>query len=184
MRHLTPRALGLLALPVLFLVAAPAFGQTLSEGDAIQRALDDNPNLRAAVLDLQASNESLESAEAARVPVFRAGLGGGYDDSFGASAFGVSPGIDGSTDLSVGIGWTSAVGTSLSFDVAGSWSSRDSSRNGGGGEDEINLDSDGSTYGAEARLKVTQPLLRGAGRDVGEAAERAARLDRPLAGPG
>ncbi len=159
---------------VLF-TAVPVHGQTLTEDEAIARALSDNPSLRAAVLDLQATERSVDAAEALRVPVLRAGLGGGYDDSLGATAFGVAPGIEGSTDVSVGIGWSSDVGTTLSFDVAGSWSSRDATRYSG---EETNLDGDGNVFGAEARLRVTQPLLRGAGRDIGEASERAARFDR------
>lgn len=172
MKKTTSILRGLLAMAAVMCFAAPAWGQQLNEWDAVRIALGDNPSQQATELETSAARESLDAAEHERMPVFRAGLGGGYDNSFGASALGISPDHDGSIDLNLGLGWTSAVGTALDFEVAGSWADRDAPRDVG----ESNLDSFNSSYGVDARIRVTQPLLRGAGRDVGESRERAARL--------
>jgi len=178
---MTPRKYrksGLIAMAAVLCLATPAWGQELSEWDAVRIALGESPSQQAAALDRRAADQSLEAAENERTPVFRAALGGGSDNSFGADAFGVAPNLDGNVNLDLGLGWQSAVGTSLDVGVSGSWSTRDSGRD----STDSNLDGFNSNYGAEASLRMTQPLLRGAGRDVGEARERAARLEVTAAG--
>jgi len=169
---------GLIAMATVLCLSAPAWGQELSEWDAVRIALGESPSQQAATLDRRAADESLEAAEHERTPVFRAALGGGSDSSFGAEVFGVAPDVDGSVDLDLGLGWTSAVGTSLDVAVTGSWATRDATRD----DTESNLDTFSSSYGAGASLRLTQPLLRGAGRDVGEARERSAQLAVTTAG--
>jgi len=166
----TSRRTGFLAffafLGVLCL-AAPAGAEALGEWDAVDRALDTNPGLRATVLQTSAAREALEASERERTPVFRAGLGGGY-----GSALSSDPDHSGDLSLDLGFGWSSSVGTAIDIGIVGSWAAPTSA----GDPSDANLDAAGSTYGAEARVQLTQPLLRGAGRDVGEASVRAARL--------
>jgi outer membrane protein TolC len=156
---------------LLFLTAlclsAPAGAEELGEWDAVGRALENNPSLQAATLRTSAAREALDASEHEHTPVIRAGLGGGYSSPLTAD-----PDQSGDLSLDLGFNWTSTVGTAIDIGVVGSWAAPDA----GGDPTGTNVAGSGSTYGAEAQVKLTQPLLRGAGRDVGEASVRAARL--------
>ena len=167
------KIIGIFSLLIVLTAASPAIAQSesapseLTEGEAVRLALGNNPTLRAALLELQAAEQSLEAAESERTPSFTASLSGGHDDSLGATGSGPSP--NESINLDLGLSWTSVVGTQLIFEAGGSWSAREAGSD--SGVDNLGFD---SAFGTEARLRVVQPLLRGAGRDVGEARQRAA----------
>jgi outer membrane protein TolC len=151
----------------LTLSAWPAGGAaaTLTEEQALTLALERNPGLRAALLDRRAGEEAIRAAEHAYEPVFSAGASGGHSESSGGAA-GSSDGLA----VDAGVLWTSPWGTSVSAGVSGSWYDR-----------EVTGARLGSTerqpaVGVEGRVEAAQPLLRGAGLDVGEAELRSARL--------
>lgn len=162
-------------------LAGPAAAQTpipMTEADAVARAVRESPTLRAALLDLQAADQAVRSAESEHLPVFRASVDGGHGETVSAALAGASPSADDRVGAGVGLGWTSTVGTSIDLDLTGSWRTR----GGSSADDAPNAASAGASYGADAALRVTQPLLRGAGRDAGEAGLRAARLSRTAEG--
>jgi outer membrane protein len=167
MAHTTSRRFGVLALLAVLCFAAPAGAEELGEWDAVSRAFENNPSLQAGVLQTSAAREALDAAEHERTPVLRAGLGGGY-----SSPLESDPDQSGDLSLDLGFNWTSSVGTAIDIGVVGSWAAPGS----GGDPTDTNVDGSGSTYGAQAQVQLTQPLLRGAGRDVGEASVRSARL--------
>jgi outer membrane protein TolC len=69
-------------------------------------------------------------------------------------------------------------GTAFGLDLTGQRSIRTSST---GTTDTLNAQPTGANYSAAARLWISQPFLRGAGKDVGEAGLRQARLNRTAA---
>ncbi|MBN1770842.1 MAG: TolC family protein [Deltaproteobacteria bacterium] len=153
----------LLVIPSVWPTDGPA--DTLTEDEAVVLALEHNPGLRAAVLDRLAGEAAIRAAEHAYEPVLSAGASGGHTESSGGE-LGSSDGLA----VDAGVAWTSPWGTSVSAGVSGSWYDR-----------EVTGASLGSTerqpaLGVEARVDAAQPLLRGAGLDVGEAELRAARL--------
>jgi outer membrane protein TolC len=156
-----------IVLPLLVLAVCPAgvAAETLTEEQAVALALEHNPGLRAAVLDRLAGEQAIRAAEHAYEPVLSAGASGGHSESSGGE-IGSSDGLT----VDAGVVWTSPWGTSVSAGVSGSWYDR-----------EVTGAMLGSTerqpaLGVEARVDAAQPLLRGAGLDVGEAELRSARL--------
>jgi outer membrane protein TolC len=154
-----------------------AEAEPLTESLAVEQALAQNPTLRAAVLDLRAAQEALRAAESVHRPSMQIGIDGGHRETLSATMSGVAPNDDDSVGLDVGLSYASKVGTELSVDVGGSWSSREVNRD---PSTTTNI-SIGSIYGVDASVGVTQPLLRGAGRDVGEADIRSAGLSKTAA---
>ena len=168
-------SIAILTIAVVLSVGAPASGQEIDAESAVRHAFEHSPTLRAAALDLQAAEQALESAEAERTPTFSASVGGGHNESFGATVLGVAPRMSNQVEVDLGLDWTTRVGTGFGFELGGAWQPNEVNDDSG-----LN-DSWESQYGVEGRLRMTQPLLRGAGRDVGEANERAARLSRTAA---
>jgi outer membrane protein TolC len=153
--------------------AAPA----LTERDVVTRALSASPTLRAAVLERRAAAAGLRAEEAAWTPIFYAAAEGGHSETLGASLQGVAPNRRDSVRLESGVTIPTAVGTSVDVGVVGSFQRSEVTRD--PTTDRV-LDL-GAVYGAEARAVVRQPLLRGLGRDVGEADLRAAQAGRDAA---
>jgi outer membrane protein len=189
------RASALLALSV----TAVCFGQTrsLTERDVVAAAVVNNPTLQVALLRAQQSRYSLRAEEALYTPLFDANAG--YTHSRTPSLYGptatrqldaqgnpildmagnpvvnqVPAGtrITGSDVFDVGVGLTKpfAYGTVVSASLSGQRSSRATL------EQQALLGATGPGYSLIGRLAATQPLLRGAGTDVGLASLRQARL--------
>jgi len=178
MKRLTTRALAMSV--TMIAVLGPclmARAETLTAASALEQALAQNPTLRAAVLDLQATHEALRAAQAAHRPALQVGVDGGHNESLISTMSGVAPNADNRVGLDVGLSYASKAGTALSVEVGGAWSSREVNRD---PSTTANIDI-GSTYGVDASVGVTQPLLRGAGRDVGEADIRAAGFSKTAA---
>jgi outer membrane protein len=182
---------GLLALLGLS-AASLAFGQTarsLSEQDVVAVAVMNNPTLHVALLRAQQSHYNLSAEEALYTPVFDANAG--YTHSRTPSLVGpvtaqpatpISPAVPAVpagvrvsgtdvVDLGAGITQPFAYGTVLSASLAGQRSSRASL------EQAVLLGASGPGYSLIGRLSATQPLLRGAGTDLGLASLRQARLN-------
>lgn len=166
----------ILAPLVIALVAAWPSGRAAAEpltvDRAVELALRGSPTLRAALLDLRAAGEALRAAEAEHLPTLRAGVDGGHNESFGSTLEGITPNSSDRVGLEVGVSYGARWGTEVSLSVGGDWQTR-----------EVNRDPSttknlaiGPSYGVDATLEVRQPLLRGAGRDVGEAPIRSAKL--------
>jgi len=156
-----------IALLLLVVPAWPAGGaaETLTEAQALALALERNPGLRASLLDRRAGQEAIRAAEHAYEPVFSGGTSGGHTESSGGAA-GSSDGLA----LDAGVLWTSPWGTSVSAGASGSW--YDTVVTGATLASTVRR----PALGVEARVEAGQPLLRGAGLDVGEAELRSAQL--------
>ncbi len=177
MGHHTPYSPRLLVALALFCLATPAAGQTLDEREAVRRAIENNPSLRAAALDVRAADEAVSSAESQHVPSLQVNLDGGHNESFSGTLEGVAPNANDQVGLDIGVSYQASWGTRISLWFGGGWAARETNRDPG---TTTNVDI-GSTYSLDGRLEVRQPLLRGAGRDVGEADLRTARLSRTAA---
>ena len=143
--------------------------QTLTEGEAVALAVERNPGLQASLLDRRAAREAIRAAEYRYEPVFSGGVSGGHTESSGGSS---SDGLA----VDAGILWTFPLGTSISAGASGSWTASQSSRS------TMASTYGGPSLGVEARVEASQPLLRGAGLDVGEAELRSSRLAEVVAG--
>jgi len=158
------------------LLPVTAAGQTdgpashqLGEDRAVQMAMTANPTLKAAVLELKRSNESVRFEEGRYPYILQLDAGVTRTSNPGASESGEFL----STNDSVGVG----AELSRTFPTG----TRASVRVDGYGDIRRKPSHSGPTYGAAARATVAQPLLRGVGVDVGEAQLRVARINRSVA---
>lgn len=154
------------AFPVVAQEARP-----LSEQEAVAVAVANNPSLHVALLRAEQSRFLLRAEEALYVPVL--GANAGYTHSRVPTLYQNGTRITGSDIFDVGVGLTKpfAYGTVLSATMSGQRSSRASL------EQQTLLGATGPGYSLVGRLAATQPLLRGAGTDIGLASQRQARLN-------
>lgn len=153
--------------------AAPAFAQAphaMSEQEVVAVAVAENPTLHVALLRAQQSRYNLRAEEALYTPVL--GANAGYTHSRVPSLVANGTRITGSDVFDLGASVTKpfAYGTVLSAAVSGQRSSRASL------EQQALLGASGPGYSLVGRLSASQPLLRGAGTDIGLATQRQARL--------
>jgi len=170
----------------------------ISEADVVAAAVLSNPTLHVALLRAQQSRFNLRAEQALYTPVFDANAG--YTHSRTPTLFGPSatrqldangnPVLDmagnpvvtavpagtrisGSDVVDIGAGITQplAYGTLLSASLSGQRSSRASL------EQQALLGASGPGYALVGRLSATQPLLRGAGTELGLASLRQAKLN-------
>ena len=139
----------------------------LNEDRAVQMAMASNPTLQAAVLELRRSGESVRFEEG-RFPYILQ-LDAGVTRNAMPSMSGDVSKSD-SVDVGAEVSRTFPTGTRASLRVEGS---RDMNRQ---------PVRSGPGYGTSARATVTQPLMRGAGRDVGEEQLRIARINNTASG--
>jgi outer membrane protein TolC len=165
---------GLLALLVSSAAGAQS-ARALSEQDAVAAAVAANPTLHVALLRAQQGRFGLRAEEALYTPVFDANAGYTHNriPSLYTPPMG-EPGtiVRGSDVFDAGVGLTKpfAYGTVVSASLSGQRSSRPSLT-----ESAI-TGSNAPSYALIGRLSATQPLLRGAGTDLGLASLRQARL--------
>lgn len=149
-------------------------GKALDLSTVIQRTLTNNPSLRSAELEVAAARQSVLAEEGRYPYVFQAD--GTYSRSMNAR---LSP--DDSVNSSVmrfytvgtALRRTFPMGTTAELRVQGERVEADAI-------DITRIVSSRGYYGASARASLTQPLLRNAGRRVGEVELRAARESRTL----
>jgi outer membrane protein TolC len=137
-----------------------------------------NPQLKAAIMELESASWAVVREEAAFAFVLQ--LDGGVTRTAQTNL--IAGGVSTNESYSAGLGaqvqkrlvW----GTNFTFRLEGNWQPPRNSRLGVDGPSQAPL---GPGYGLSARLSVLQPLLRGAGSDVGEAQVLAARVRRTAA---
>ncbi|HXK18247.1 MAG TPA: TolC family protein [Polyangiaceae bacterium] len=161
-------ALGLLLIASRGVAQSP---RSLTEQDVVATAVRSNPSLHVALLQAEQSRYNLSAEEALYTPLFDANAG---------YTHGRSPSLSGPTgvvvtgsdvvDLGAGITKPFAYGTVLSATVAGQRSSRTTL------EQARLLGANGPGYSLVGRLSAMQPLLRGAGSELGLASLRQAKL--------
>lgn len=153
-RPLTWLAAGLGA--ALGLSASVAAAETLTPEQALERAAQQNPSLKASLLDVKVAKLAVAAEENARVPVLVASASGEYSETIGTTDRTDSEAIRAST----GVQLKTDVGTTLETGVESSvvW------RNLTGTAPATQTS--GPTFGASLYLTARQPLLRGLGSDV------------------
>lgn len=171
-------ALAALVLVLVLGAGARAGAQALSEREVIGRAVAGNPSLKAALLEVERARLSVEGEDARYVPslILDAGITRTETPSLALEDVAVI----GSTSGEAGVAArkTFPFGTDLTLRLGSTYYRRDEGFVLPGFPNQPQL---GPGYGFNARLSLAQPLLRGAGRDVGEAALRAARVQRTAA---
>src|SRR4051812_19490326 len=190
-----PKRLGLRwgALPLVSLAVATSAGvaraETLSAEQAVSRAAQNNPSLRAALLDSRAAGYAVAAERGARDPnlvasvqaehsetIARPGLSGVANGSPDAA----SRSVQNAVSANAAVSYRTDIGTQLELGTKTGTSWNSNTWTGTGAlPDNLNI---GPTYDAQAYLSARQPLLRGAGADVelaplhqAEAASRAAQ---------
>jgi outer membrane protein TolC len=159
---------------------ATAASEGLSELEAVQVLVEHNPNLHVALLQEARARASVRAEESLYVPVLSANAGVTQSRTASATRDGTSFSKDNTVDVGVGVSQTLPYGTAFGLDVTGQRNIRWLSRN---SQDALTVGSriNGPTYSGAAQLWISQPFLRGAGKDIGEAGLRQARLNRTAA---
>ncbi|MCU0690147.1 MAG: TolC family protein [Polyangiaceae bacterium] len=159
---------------------AQAPPRQLHEEQALRMAIDSNPSLRSAVLELQRAAESVR-LEDHRYP-YSLQLDAGATHTETPTVQNVNDAN--SIDLGAELSRTFPTGTRASVRVEGyreTTTRPGSTINTAAGPVAMDATTSGPTYGTLARASVAQPLLRGAGREVGESGLRVARIARDAA---
>ncbi|HEU5073360.1 MAG TPA: TolC family protein, partial [Polyangiaceae bacterium] len=146
--------------------------EPISRNEAVTRAMQNNPTLRLAEIDVESAKAGVE-AEQARYP-FYLGADAGYTRSTSTqlrSNDTVSSSSSHSVSGGVGLRRLFRTGTSAELRADAEYFQNDSPSAVSGVTPFA-----ASGYGASFRASVTQPLLRGYGTRVGEADLRAARV--------
>jgi outer membrane protein len=152
--------------------AGVAGAETLSAEEAVSRAAQNNPSLRAALLDARSARYSLAAERGARDPNFvatvqaehsetitRPGLSGVATDADAASRS-----VANSISANAALTYTTDIGTELELGTRTGTSWNSTSWTGTSPlPDNLSL---GPQYTAQAYVTARQPLLRGAGADV------------------
>lgn len=164
---------------VLFatLAASPAAAETLSDAEAVRIAMRSNPTLRAAVLDARRADASVAAEDARLGWVLLLDGGATHAETPQSTTGGITESRSDSVDVGAQVGRTFTLGTAVSVRADGS--RRTTQFNPvATTTDTIDI---GPTYDLGVELDVTQPLLRGAGTDVGTAPLRTAEAQRDAA---
>ncbi len=158
--------------PIIFgllmacLAPFPVLAQDMTTpAKALELAAGSHPSLKIVAAQKRRAELFVEQEEYRYVPTFNAGAGFQYGRSPQLSSTGTTFVESNALVLSSGISHTLPIGTQLAATVEFGRSFRDS----------VALGALGTAYDTSLKLEVTQPLLRGAGKDVGEAQLRAAR---------
>jgi outer membrane protein TolC len=158
-----------------------ASGQTpLTEARVLELAVARNPGLRASMLELESAELLVDSEVDRYEPMLLLDAGVTRTESPSLTPTGTS--TNGGTTASTGAAVRKAFpwGTSLTLRLGGTYQLTDA-RSLSTTVGSFDTPALGPGYGLNARLTLAQPLLRGAGREVGEADLRAARARRTTA---
>jgi outer membrane protein len=172
-------------------LGAVARAETLSVEQAVARAAQSNPSLRAALLDARAAQYSVAAERGALAPNFVASVQAEHSETITRPGLsGVASGVDAasrsvenSISANAALTYATDIGTELELGTRTGTTWNSTSWSGTGAlPDNLNL---GPQYTAQAYLTARQPLLRGAGSDVvlaplhqAEASARAAESRR------
>lgn len=137
----------------------------ISADEAVRLALTQNPELERALIEKERARLLVDSADAERTPIFSADAGYRYGQFPDLSAQGTRLIDSSALSLAGRLAHTLPIGTRVALSASLNRGVRDS----------IVLGDLGVAYDASIAAEITQPLLRGAGRDVVDAALIAAR---------
>lgn len=151
----------------------PVKAESLTEEAAVERAVARNPNLHVALLAASRADYDVRAEEGLYSWVGNANAGVTHTRQPGLDNGGVSVSTANTVDIGAGLSKPFPFGTVVGFGVGGQRSVRTSP--GVLGEPDRTL---GPAYSLFGQLTLFQPLLRGAGADVGLASLRQARLRR------
>ena len=140
--------------------------QMLTPATALELAANSHPALAIVAAQQRRAELLVEQEEYRYIPIVNASGGFQYGRSPQLSAAGTTFVESNSLVLTSGISHTLPVGTQIAATLEVGRSFRDS----------VALGALGTAYDTSLKLEVSQPLLRGAGKDVGEAQLRAARF--------
>lgn len=156
---------------------APPVPQTLSLQTAVEHAADHNPTLRAALLEVDRADSLVSSAEDQYPLMLQFDAGATHLRNPRLA----DPSVVTSTSDTVVLGGeltkTFPWGTNIGFRTEGSWFISRSQFFPNSPE----VIETGPGYGLSARLTLLQPILKGAGTNVGEAEVRLAHIDKSRA---
>jgi outer membrane protein TolC len=151
-------------------VPAAASAQTLSEAEAVRRAVETSPTLRAARLDEDAARAAIRIAEGARRPSMTASAEGYRTESLVAAPGGVTRQEQHGVALASSVAAQTHLGTQLGLGVTSSVGWRTANLN----PSTTTLFSLGPNVATAFTVDLRQPLLRGAGEDATLGARRQA----------
>lgn len=164
-----PRALVFAALAACALTT-PSRARAIPPEEAVALAIESNPALRAALFDALAARLGHDAARNARIPLLVGSVDGQQSESFAATGSGLVRNMNRQGRASLGVRYTTEVGTTLELHVSGGVQAR-----------RVNRDAASSQvvditpfYSAQTQIVARQPLLRGAGRDANLAEIRVA----------
>ncbi len=143
-------------LATLGLTARDAAAETLTPQQALEKAAQQNPALKASLLDIKAAKLAVAAEQNARVPVLVAATSGEYTESIGPTDRTDSEAIRASTGVQLKTDVGTTIETGVQSDVV--W------RNLTGTTPASQAT--GPTFGTSLYLTARQPLLRGLGSDV------------------
>jgi outer membrane protein TolC len=155
-------------------LAASASAQTLTPEQAVERALRQNPDLRAAVVDVRSADAAARAADDSRTPVLVLSADGQYQENFSSTTAGIARNSNQGFGLGAGLLYTTDLGTELSVDLGTSTLWRNVNRD----PTSPTALTIGPTFSSELTIGARQPLLRGAGTDAMLSASRAAHANR------
>jgi len=155
---------------------ARAQAATLTEDQVVDIAIRRSPSLRASLLELRRAVWQVAGEQARYAPVLGIDAAVSRTATPRLTATGTSVSDSYGVDAGAQISKHYFSGTDLTLRVGGSWEHNDTGQTftGSGG-------TYGPAWGASAKLSLNQPLMRGAGIEVGEAELRAARVRRTSA---
>lgn len=143
----------------------PAGAGALTPEEALEAAMEQNPSLEAAVLEMERAELAFEGELYRYVPTFTLEGLVRYGQQPNLSRTGIVSIESQTYALRPGIRHTFPAGTQISGELGGERSVQDS----------VFLGDLGASWGPRAEFQVLQPWLRGFGRDVGLAQRRSAR---------
>lgn len=135
---------------------------TITQVSAFAMALEANPSFRATLFDAIAARAAAESASSARAPTFVTTTSGGYREALTPTGAGGVRTRDRTISNTMGLRYTTNVGTVLALDIVNTTLWREINRD----NSSTALSLIGPTHTASATISARQPLIRGAGRDV------------------
>lgn len=150
---------------------------SLGELDAVRRAVESSPALRATRFDRDAALAAVRSAIGARGATFTANAQGSHNESFNAAPTAVTRGQQDTLSLGATFSAMTDLGTTFDLGLSSSVGWRTANLN----PSMATLFSLGPNYGTTLTLDLRQPLLRGAGEDATLGARRQAEAAREAA---
>jgi outer membrane protein len=148
----------------------------VSADEAVRLASESNPGLKAAIFGKERARASVEAENGAYPFVLQLDGSLNHSSTPSLSADSVTSRKSDTTSLGAELKKSFPTGTTASFRMDGDRQTYDSPSQVTG----VNTAA-GPTYGMGAELSVTQPILRGAGKRVGEAGLRQARIEEKAA---